>query len=66
MRQNKWENPGEDKNNNERSADKSRERGNYEGFEGMNYEQRRQPFTPQPAHDKGNTGNQRTQHLPEE
>ena len=38
-----------------RGSNDSQERTSYEGFEGMNYEQRRQPYNPQ--HASNNTAN---------
>jgi hypothetical protein len=41
--------------NSGRGSDDSIERKSYEGFEGMNYEQRRQPYNPQ--HTSNGNGN---------
>jgi hypothetical protein len=51
MSQNDWKNPGENENKNHSSYPRSRrDRFNVEGFEGMNFEQRRQPFNPEDSH----------------
>ncbi|HEU0112594.1 MAG TPA: hypothetical protein VFQ73_17090 [Flavisolibacter sp.] len=46
MSQNSGHNPGEGNGNVRRSAGNSNERNSYEGFEGMNYEQRRPSYSP--------------------
>lgn len=47
--------PGGDQGDSSRMSDEGREqRTNYEGFEGMNYEQVRQPFNPQHNESKRN------------
>jgi hypothetical protein len=48
MSQVSWPQPGENDNYRSPSRD-NRERSRYEGFEGMNFEQRREPYNPQPA-----------------
>jgi hypothetical protein len=57
MSQNDWKNPGENENKNHSSYPRNgRDRFNVDGFEGMNFEQRRQPFNPEDAqHTKRNT-----------
>jgi len=47
MSQNLWKLPSDVQLDSGRGANGSRERKQYEGFEGMNYEQRRQPYNPQ-------------------
>jgi hypothetical protein len=39
--------PSEIEGNSGRGSNETHDRKNYEGFEGMNYEQRRQPYNPQ-------------------
>lgn len=39
--------PGDSQGNSGRGSNDNEERKNHEGFEGMNYEQRRQPYNPQ-------------------
>ena len=53
MSQNLRNQPGEGQRNTAR-GDEQKERSSYEGFEGMNYEQRRQPFNPQQMSNKRN------------
>jgi hypothetical protein len=52
MLQNLRNQPGDSQGNSGRGADETQERKNYEGFEGMNYEQRRPPYNP---HHTGNS-----------
>lgn len=47
MSQNTRNQPGGSQENSGRNSGADRERKNYEGFEGMNYEQIRQPYNPQ-------------------
>ena len=47
MSQNTRNQPSDSQGNSGRGLNETQERKNYEGFEGMNYEQRRQPFNPQ-------------------
>jgi len=46
MSQNLWSPSGDSQENSGRGLDEKQERKNYEGFEGMNYEQKRQPYNP--------------------
>jgi len=46
MSQNTRNQPGDSQGNSGRESNDRREQRNYEGFEGMNYEQRRQPYNP--------------------
>lgn len=46
MSQNMGNKPGDSQGNSGRGSDNSQERKMYEGFEGMNYEQIRQPYNP--------------------
>ena len=55
MSQNTRSEPGERKEQSERPRS-GQERSKYEGFEGMNYEQIRQPFQPRKS-DKEENGN---------
>ena len=67
MSQNMRNQPGEGDTSSGRQAD-NRERSRYEGFEGMNYEQRRPSYSPkQSTNDKNDisyTGNGRDQDKP--
>ena len=47
MSQNTRNQPGDSQGNSGRGSNEPQDRKNYEGFEGMNYEQRRQPYNPQ-------------------
>ena len=47
MSQNMRNQPGEGHSNTGRAAGENREKGRYESFEGMNYEQRRPSYSPQ-------------------
>ena len=47
MSQNTRNQPSDSQGNSGRGSNEMQERNNYEGFEGMNYEQRRQPYNPQ-------------------
>ena len=47
MLQNMRNQPSDSGGNSGRGSNEMQERKNYEGFEGMNYEQRRQPYNPQ-------------------
>ena len=47
MSQNLRNQPGDSQGNSGRGLNETQDRKNYEGFEGMNYEQIRQPFNPQ-------------------
>lgn len=47
MSQNTRNQPGDNQGTPGRGMNDSRERSRYEGFEGMNYEQIRQPYNPQ-------------------
>ena len=47
--QNSWQSHSENENNNHSNSRENQERNRSDGFEGMNYEQRRQPFMPQHA-----------------
>lgn len=47
MSQNTRNQQGDSQSNSGRGSNDTQERKNYEGFEGMNYEQRRQPYDPQ-------------------
>jgi hypothetical protein len=57
MSQNTGNQPGDSQGNSGRGLNESQERKSYEGFEGMNYEQRRQPFNPQYTGNNNGTGN---------
>lgn len=46
MSQNLRNQQGDSQGNSGRGSNESQERKNYEGFEGMNYEQRRPPYNP--------------------
>jgi hypothetical protein len=54
MSQMSWQQPGENENNDRPSSRENKDKNRYEGFEGMNYEQRRQPFRPQHASNNNN------------
>ena len=47
MSQNTRNQQSDSQGNSGRGSNESQDRKNYEGFEGMNYEQRRQPYNPQ-------------------
>ena len=47
MSQNTGNQPSDSKGNSGRGSNDTQDRKNYEGFEGMNYEQVRQPYNPQ-------------------
>lgn len=47
MSQNTRNQPSDSQGNSGRGSNETQDRKNYEGFEGMNYEQRRQPYNPQ-------------------
>jgi hypothetical protein len=47
MSQNMRNQPSDSQGNSGRGSEEAQDRKNYEGFEGMNYEQRRQPYDPQ-------------------
>jgi hypothetical protein len=47
MSQNMRNQPGDSQGSSGRGSKDTQERKDYEGFEGMNYEQRRQPYNPQ-------------------
>jgi len=47
MSQNMRNEASDSQGNSGRGSNDTQERRNYEGFEGMNYEQRRQPYNPQ-------------------
>ena len=47
--------PDESGNNSERCSGESRERSRYDGFEGLNYEQKRPSFPSQPDASKNDT-----------
>lgn len=47
MTQNMRNQPSDSQRNSGRESNSDAERKSYEGFEGMNYEQRRQPYNPQ-------------------
>jgi hypothetical protein len=47
MSQNTRNQPSDSQGNSGRGSGERQNRKNYEGFEGMNYEQRRQPYNPQ-------------------
>ena len=49
MLQNMRNQQGDSQGNFGRGSNETEDRKNYEGFEGMNYEQRRQPYNPQYA-----------------
>lgn len=53
MSQLSWPQPGENENSQRSAPRENREKSRYEGFEGMNYEQRRQPFHPRLANNNG-------------
>jgi hypothetical protein len=53
MSNNAWQNPSENENKG-RSSRENREPNRYEGLEGMNYEQKRQPFKPEHANKSSN------------
>lgn len=60
MSQNLRNKPSDNQGNSGRGSDDAPERKNYEGFEGMNYEQRRQPYNPQHTgngHGENSNGN---------
>lgn len=59
MSQNSWTTPGGENENNNRSTRENNNRERYEGFEGMNYEQARQPFRPERAGNQENNTSQR-------
>jgi hypothetical protein len=67
MSQNTGNQPSDSQGNSGRGSNESQERKNYEGFEGMNYEQRRQPFNPQHTGNNNgtssNSGDQRHEEL---
>lgn len=52
MSQNMRNQPSDSQGNSGRGSDENQDRKNYEGFEGMNYEQIRQPYNP---HHTGNS-----------
>jgi hypothetical protein len=52
MSQNIRSESSDSKGNSGRGSNESQDRKSYEGFEGMNYEQKRQPYNPRPI---GNT-----------
>jgi hypothetical protein len=59
MSQMSWQQPGENENNDRSASRENKEKSRYEGFEGMNYEQRRQPYKPQHAsNNKKSSGEQ--------
>lgn len=60
MSQNMGNQPSDSQGNSGRGSTEAQDRKNYEGFEGMNYEQRRQPFNPQ--HMSINNGNENNGH----
>jgi hypothetical protein len=47
MSQNMGNQPSDSQGSSGRGSNETQERKNYEGFEGMNYEQKRQPYNPQ-------------------
>ena len=53
MSQNTRNQPSDSQGNSGRGSDEMKDRKNYEGFEGMNYEQRRQPYNPQHTNNGG-------------
>jgi hypothetical protein len=55
MSQNMRNQPGDSQGNSGRGSSDNSERKNYEGFEGMNYEQKRQPYNP--PHADNTSGN---------
>ncbi len=61
MFQNKRHFENEEQENPRQPAAKSFIKTNYEGFEGMNYEQLRQPFTPRSASDERTRVNGRSE-----
>ena len=67
MSQNMRNQPSDNQGNSGRGSNETQERKNYEVFEGMNYEQRRQPFNPQhlnynTANDNDGNSNRRDEH----
>jgi hypothetical protein len=62
MSQDSSNRPGERQGNSGRASNESQNRKRYEGFEGMNFEQIRQPYNPQSANrtsDPNDNGNDR-------
>ena len=61
MSQNLRNQPGEGQGESESASNNNQERKRYEGFEGMNYEQRRQPYNSQYSNNRNrddiNSGN---------
>jgi hypothetical protein len=55
MTQNMRNEPSDRQRSSGRGSNETPERRNYEGFEGMNYEQKRQPYNPQ--HTSNSRGN---------
>jgi hypothetical protein len=53
MSQVSWPQPSENENNRRSSSRDNLDKSRYEGFEGMNFEQHRQPFKPQTANNSG-------------
>jgi hypothetical protein len=53
MSQNMRNQPSDSQGNSGRGSDDMQDRKNSEGFEGMNYEQRRQPYNPQYTSNNG-------------
>ena len=54
MAQVSWQQQSENENNNRPPSRDNRDTSRYEGFDGMNYEQRRQPFKPRHASHSNN------------
>jgi hypothetical protein len=59
MLQNTRNQPSDDQGNSGRGSNEAQDRKNYEGFEGMNYEQRRQPYYPQHTSNRNGINNDR-------
>ncbi len=59
MSQNSWRTPGGENENNSRSNRDNKSRDRFEGFEGMNYEQARQPFRTEGAGNQEQNTSQR-------
>lgn len=58
MSQNMRNQQSDSQGNSGRGSGETEDRKNYEGFEGMNYEQRRQPYNPQHINDNGRNDSQ--------
>lgn len=58
MSQNMRNQPCDSQGNSGRGSNETQDRENYEGFEGMNYEQRRQPYNPHHIDNSSRTNNE--------